>query len=215
LFAAAAEREMAAIAEQQEPEVALRQMTDGHNVIEDYSHTGLTLRRHPIAFLRKDLSVRNIITCAEAMNSRDGRWAYTAGLVLVRQKPGSAKGVMFITIEDETGPANLVVWPTLFEKRRRVVLGSSMMAINGRIQREGDVVHLVARQLFDLSGDLSGLADRDADFKLPTGRGDEFAHGSPGSPDSRGKPMPVPQPRDIFIPDLQIDTLKVKARNFQ
>jgi hypothetical protein len=79
------------------------------------------------------------------------------------------------SIEDESGPANVVVWPSLFEKRRRIVLGSSMMAINGRIQREGDVVHLVAQQLFDLSGDLSGLADRDADFKLPTGRGDEFA----------------------------------------
>lgn len=136
LFAAAAEREMAAVAEQQEPEVALRQMTDGHNVIEDYSHTGLTLRQHPVAFLRRDLSARNIIPCAEAMNARDGRWVYTAGLVLLRQKPGSAKGVMFITIEDETGPANIVVWPSLFEKRRRVVLGASMMAINGRIQRE-------------------------------------------------------------------------------
>lgn len=66
-------------------------------------------------------------------------------------KAGIAKGVMFITIEDETGPANLVVWPTLFEKRRRIVLGSSMMAINGRIQREGEVVHLVAQQLFDWS----------------------------------------------------------------
>ena len=125
-------------AEQQEPAVALRQMTDGHNVIEDYSNLGLTQRQHRVAFLRKDLSARNIITCAEAMTARDGRWVYTAGLVLVRQKPGSAKGVMFITIEDETGPANLVVWPTLFEKRRRVVLGSSMMAINGRIQREGE-----------------------------------------------------------------------------
>jgi hypothetical protein len=79
------------------------------------------------------------------MNARDGRWLTTAGLVLVRQKPGSAKGVMFIAIEGETGPANLVVWPALFEKRRRVVLGSSMKAINGKIQREGDVVHLVAR----------------------------------------------------------------------
>lgn len=87
------------------------------------------------------------------MNARDGRWLMTAGLVLVRQKPGSAKGVMFLTIEDETGPANVVVWPSPFEKRRRVVLGSSMMAINGKIQREGDVVHLVAQQLFDLSGD--------------------------------------------------------------
>ena len=212
LFAAAAEREQAVIAEQQEPAVELRQMTDGHNVIEDYSHTGLTLRQHPIAFLRKDLSARNIITCAEAMSARDGRWVYTAGLVLVRQKPGSAKGVMFITIEDETGPANLVVWPTLFEKRRRIVLGSSMMAINGRIQREGEVVHLVAQQLFDLSGDLVGLADRDEEFKLPTGRGDEFAHG--GGPDPRDTPKPVVTSRDIFVRDLHIDTLKVKARNF-
>ncbi|MBN9983791.1 error-prone DNA polymerase [Rhizobium laguerreae] len=215
LFAAAAEREMKTIAEQQEPEVALRQMTDGHNVVADYSHVGLTLREHPLAFLRKDLQKRNIVTCSEAMNARDGRWLMTAGLVLVRQKPGSAKGVMFITIEDETGSANLVVWPSLFEKRRRVVLGSSMMAINGRIQREGDVVHLVAQQVFDLSGDLSGLADRDIDFKLPTGRGDEFAHGSSGSPDSRDRPKPVPGSRDIFVRDLHIDTLKVKARNFQ
>lgn len=213
LFAAAAEREATAIAEQQEPEVALRQMADGHNVIEDYSYIGLTLRQHPVAFLRKDLSARNIITCAEAMNARDGRWVYTAGLVLVRQKPGSAKGVMFITIEDETGPANIVVWPTLFEKRRRVVLGSSMMAINGRIQREGEVVHLVAQQLFDLSGDLIGLADRDTEFRLPAGRGDEFGHGG-GGPDSRDRPKPV-VPRDMFTPDLHIDTLKVKSRNFQ
>ncbi|APG87164.1 error-prone DNA polymerase [Sinorhizobium americanum] len=212
LFSAAAEREQRAIAEQQEPEVELRQMTEGHNVIQDYSHTGLTLRQHPIAFLRKDLAARSIVTCEEAMCARDGRWLMTAGLVLVRQKPGSAKGVMFLTIEDETGPANVVVWPKLFERRRRIVLGSSMMAINGRIQREGEVVHLIAQQLFDLSGDLSGLADRDDAFRLPTGRGDEFAHGAPGSADSRERA--AAKPRDIFIPDLHIDTLKVKARNF-
>ncbi|MGR9079541.1 error-prone DNA polymerase (plasmid) [Rhizobium leguminosarum] len=213
LFVAAAEREMKTIAEQQEPDVELRQMTDGHNVIQDYSHTGLTLREHPIAFLRKDLAARSIVPCGEAMSARDGRWLMTAGLVLVRQMPGSAKGVMFLTIEDETGPANVVVWPKLFERRRRVVLGSSMMAINGRIQREGEVVHLIAQQLFDLSGDLSALADRDGEFKLPTGRGDEFAHGSPGSPDSRDR-APAVKPRDIFVPDLHIDTLKVKSRNF-
>jgi len=212
LFAAASEREARAITEQQEPEVALRQMTAGHNVVADYSHVGLTLRDHPIAFLRKELTARRIVTCAEAMNARDGRWLMTAGLVLVRQKPGSAKGVMFITIEDETGPANLVVWPSLFERRRRIVLGSSMMAINGRVQREGEVAHLVAQQLFDLSGELAELTDRDLDFKLPTGRGDEFAHGSPGSPDSRD--AAAAKPRDIFVPDLHIDTLKLKARNF-
>jgi error-prone DNA polymerase len=99
---------------------------------------------------------------------------------------------MFITIEDQTGPANLVVWPTLFEKRRQVV-------------------HLVAHQLFDLSGDL-GLADRDEAFRLPAGRGDEFAHG--GGPDPRDTPKPVIAPRDMFVPDLHIDTLKIKARNF-
>ncbi|WP_377276349.1 error-prone DNA polymerase [Rhizobium sp. R86522] len=213
LFAAAAEREMRTIAEQVEPGVELRQMTEGHNVVEDYGHTGLTLRDHPIAFLRADLDKRNIITCEEAMTARDGRWLMTAGLVLVRQKPGSAKGVMFITIEDETGPANIVVWPKLFEKRRRVVLGASLMAINGRIQREGDVVHLVAQQLFDLSSDLSGLADRDMEFELTTGRGDEFAHGSVGGGDTRDRAPPAP--RDIFVRDLHIDSLKIKARNFQ
>ncbi|MBB3980355.1 error-prone DNA polymerase [Rhizobium azooxidifex] len=210
LFAAASERERRAIPEQQEPMVELRQMTKGHNVVEDYEHTGLTLREHPVAFLRKDLTERRIVTCAEAMNTRDGRWIMTAGLVVVRQKPGSAKGVMFITIEDETGPANVVVWPSLFERRRQVVLGSSMMAINGRIQREGEVVHLVAQRLFDLSRDLSGLADREGNFMPATGRGDEFRNGTPGGGDSRD---PI-KPRDIFIPDLHIDILKVKSRNF-
>ncbi|MCL6655168.1 error-prone DNA polymerase [Agrobacterium rubi] len=214
LFAAAADREQKSIAEQAEPEVELRQMTEGHNVVADYGHVGLTLREHPMAFLRESLTKRSMVTCEEAMSAREGRWVYTAGLVLVRQKPGSAKGVMFITIEDETGPANVVVWPGLFEKRRRVVLGSSMMAINGRIQREGEVVHLVAQQLFDLSADLSGLADMDVVFKAPSGRGDEFAHGSAGGGDSRDRQKPVPEARDIFVRDLHIDTLKVKSRNF-
>ncbi|CAD7035277.1 error-prone DNA polymerase [Pseudorhizobium endolithicum] len=215
LFTAAAKREAREIAEQLEPEVALYQMTEGHNVVEDYSHTGLTLRHHPLRFLRADLTMRRIVTCAEAMSARDGQWLMAAGLVLVRQRPGSAKGVMFITIEDETGIANVVVWPKLFERSRRVVLGASMMAINGRIQREGEVVHLVAQQLFDLSADLSGLAERDGAFWPPTGRGDEFAHGSPGSPDSREKAPPGVRARDMFVPDLHIDTLRIKSRKFQ
>ncbi|MGF9565099.1 error-prone DNA polymerase [Neorhizobium sp. BT27B] len=214
LFVAAAAREERVVAEQQEPEVTLRQMTEGHNVVEDYAHVGLTLREHPISFLRRDLSARRIVTCAKAMNARDKRWLCVAGLVLVRQKPGSAKGVMFITVEDETGIVNIVVWPSLFEKRRRVVLEASMMAIHGKIQREGDVVHLIARQLYDLSGDLSALADRDTEFRNPSGRGDEFAHGSAGGGDARDRPPPN-KVRDMFVPDLHIETLKVKARNFQ
>ena len=94
--------------------------------------------------------------------------------------PGSAKGVMFITIEDETGIANLVVWPSVFEQQRRVILAARMLAVQGRIQREGEVVHLIAQRLHDLSGMLASVGERDAAFPLPHGRGDEFHHGSPG-----------------------------------
>jgi error-prone DNA polymerase len=92
-------------------------MTAGGEVVEDCGHVGLTLRGHPITFLRADLSVKRIVTRAGATKARDGRWLEIGGLVLVRQRPGSAKGVMFITIEDETGIANLVIWPKPFEKR--------------------------------------------------------------------------------------------------
>ena len=105
-----------------EPAVALKAMTAGREVVEDYDHVGLTLREHPVAFLRRDLARQKVMTCADAAAARDGRSVTVAGLVLVRQKPGSAKGVMFITIEDETGIANLVIWPALFEKQRRVIL---------------------------------------------------------------------------------------------
>src|SRR6185503_17238271 len=92
LFTAVAEREQQTIPELQEPQVALRPMTAGSEVIQDYRHVGLTLRAHPITFLRNDLTARKIVTCAQAAAARDGRWCETAGLVLVRQRPGSAKG---------------------------------------------------------------------------------------------------------------------------
>lgn len=93
---------------------------------ERYSRVGLSLRRHPVAFLRNGLAQRRIVTCAEAMAPRDPRWCEVAGLVLVRQRPGSAKGVMFITLEDEIGIANLMVWPKVFEAHRRIILGAGM-----------------------------------------------------------------------------------------
>jgi len=211
LWAAAAERETRQ--EMQEPEVSLPAMRTGHEVVEDYSHTGLTLRQHPVSFLREDLRRKRIVTCAEAMAQRDGQWLMSGGLVLVRQRPGSAKGVMFMTLEDETGIINAVIWPKVFERQRRLVLSASMLAINGKIQREGDVVHLVAQRLFDLSEDLGQLGERGDPFPLPHGRGDEFAHGN-GAPDPRERPKAAAPARDIFIPDLLIDRLKVKSRNF-
>jgi error-prone DNA polymerase len=213
LFAAASAQADEDVPEMYEPTVSLKPMTAGGEVVEDYVHVGLTLRRHPVSFLRQDLYERRIVTCAEAMEARDGRRLESAGLVLVRQRPGSAKGVMFITIEDETGIANLVVWPKVFEAFRRVVLTAGMLAVRGRIQREGEVVHLVAQQLTDLSKDLASVGERDTSFPLPHGRGDNFHHGSP-TPDPRGLPKGW-RTRDIYIPDLHIDTIKVKTRDFR
>ena len=151
LFAAATAREAESVQEIDEPVVALQPMTAGKEVVEDYRHVGLTLRQHPVSFLRADLTTRRIVSCTEAMQARDGARLETSGLVLVRQRPGSAKGVLFITLEDETGIANLVVWPTVFEQFRRVVMRASMIAVGGRVQREGEVVHLVANRFVDLS----------------------------------------------------------------
>jgi hypothetical protein len=98
----------------------------------------------------------------------------------VRQKPGSAKGAMFITIEDESGVANLVVWTSLCERQRRIFLGASMIAVKGRVL-EGEVIHLVANRLTDLAAELTGVGDRDDAVPLPHGQGVEFHRGSPGN----------------------------------
>ena len=214
LFAAASARAGATIAEVKEPAISLRAMAAGREVVEDYSHTGLSLRRHPVSFLRADLARRRIVSCAEAMGSRDGRWLEAAGIVLVRQRPGSAKGVMFVTVEDETGIANLVVWTKVFEKFRRIILSSGMIAVKGRIQREGEVVHLVAHRITDLSRELASIGQRDAAFPLPHGRGDEFHHGS-SSPDPRGQPPKVSRTRDMYVRDLHIDAIRVRTRDFK
>ncbi|MGR9426302.1 error-prone DNA polymerase [Rhizobium leguminosarum] len=214
LFAAASARAAEIVPEVNEPTIELRPMTAGSEVVEDYGHVGLTLRAHPLSFLREDLRRRRIVSCADAMATRDGRWLEAAGIVLVRQRPGSAKGVMFITLEDETGIANLVVWAKVFEANRRAVLSASMMAVRGRIQREGDVVHLVAQRITDLSADLASVGSRDAAFPLPHGRGDQVRNGGSG-PDPRELAPKGLRTRDIYVPDLHIDTIKVKARNFQ
>ncbi|MFO1242729.1 MAG: hypothetical protein U1E36_05950 [Rickettsiales bacterium] len=139
LFVAADERANRLREEIDEPEVELKPMTAGRQVVEDYRHIGFTLRDHPVSFLREALSQRRTVTCQKANSSKDGTWLNAAGLVLVRQKPGSAKGVMFITIEDETAACNLVIWPSKYEEYRRIIFSAGMIAAQGRIQREGDL----------------------------------------------------------------------------
>jgi error-prone DNA polymerase len=214
LFAAAAAREEKLIPELNEPAVALRPMTAGGEVVEDYGHVGLTLRAHPVSFLRTDLQRRRIVTCGEAMAARDGRWLEAAGVVLVRQMPGSAKGVMFMTIEDESGVANIVIWPNIFEKNRRTILTTGMLGVKGRIQREGDIVHLVAHQLSDLSAELASVGERDTQFPVPHGRGDQVRHGATG-PDSRELPPRGLRARDFYDPYGHIDEIRVKTRDFR
>ena len=158
---AAADRGGALHPEIVEPAVPLVPITEGRNVVEDYATTGLTLRRHPIAFLREELQFRRMIPCADLARVRDGQRVEVAGLVLVRQRPGTATGVIFITLEDETDIANLVVWSSLFERQRRIVLSASMIACRGRVQREGEVTHLVADELDDMTSLLRSLGHRD------------------------------------------------------
>ena len=155
-----------------EPPVPIMPMTAGRNVVEDYGSVGLTLRQHPVAFLRNDLQPRGIQPCAALQTSRDRQRIDVAGLVLVRQRPGTATGVVFITIEDETGIANLVVWSSLFDRQRRIVLGASMIRCRGRVQREGEVIHLVAEELEDMTGLLRTVGHREEVPPEPPGRGD-------------------------------------------
>ena len=155
LFAAAA-----VVHETEEPDVLLQPMRDGAEVARDYNRTGLTLRDHPVAFLRDDLSERGMVTCRQALEARDRRSLSVAGLVLVRQRPGSAEGVVFMTLEDETAAINVIIWPDMFERFRRVVLSGQMLGVVGRLQKEGEVVHLVTREIVDLSFLLADVGNR-------------------------------------------------------
>jgi error-prone DNA polymerase len=163
-----------------EPAVTLRPMTEGGEVVEDYQAVGLSLRNHPVAFLRGALRARGMIECQSLLTVKPGRRVIVPGIVLVRQRPGSAKGVMFITLEDESGIANLVVWPDVFEKHRRLILSATMLACRGQVQRESDVIHVVAEQLIDLSEDLRSVGTREGPFPISHGRGDEVTHPNPG-----------------------------------
>ncbi|MCQ8241359.1 error-prone DNA polymerase [Rhizosaccharibacter radicis] len=140
-----------------EPTPVLPPSTEGVEVAADYRSVGLSLRRHPLSLLRPVLHRRGLLRCDALLSAPDGKRLGVAGIVLVRQKPGSAKGVMFMTIEDEAHVANLVLWPSVFERHRRLVLSAGMVACHGRVQRAGEVVHLVVEALEDLTPLLRGL----------------------------------------------------------
>ncbi|TAJ39170.1 MAG: DNA polymerase III subunit alpha, partial [Reyranella sp.] len=160
-----------------EPTVTLPDLTLGEQVVDDYGSFSMSLRKHPLALLRPTLSARGISSTSVLEGSKNGDIFTLAGLVLVRQRPGTASGVVFVTIEDEHGIANLVVWPRVFDAHRRTVMGARLLGVRGKIQREGEgdyvVIHLVAEQLWDWSADLDRIGDIDETFRLTSGRSDE------------------------------------------
>lgn len=160
------------------------------HVVNDYQTVRLSLKAHPMEFLRGIYSDRKFVTADRLKTIRDGKRLSIAGLVLIRQRPGSAKGVVFITIEDETGIANLVVWPDVFETQRKIVMGARLMAVDGIIQRDpdSDVIHVVARRLQDHTHMLRHLSEDI--IEAPLSRGD-----APGAM----KPPPGRHPRDVEI----------------
>ena len=158
-----------------EPVAHLPPMLPGEEVIEDYRTLSLSLKGHPVGFLRGDLTAIRAWRAADLSTTRAGSHVRVAGLVLVRQRPGSAKGVIFLTLEDETGVANVIVWPKVFEKCRAAVLGGRFLVVDGRLQSESGVIHVVADRLTDRTTWLARLAEagESVEARLPV---DEVAH---------------------------------------
>jgi error-prone DNA polymerase len=173
LFAAADRAEAA------EPSVSLPPMSMGQEVTEDYRHLSLSLKTHPMALLRQMMAAQGIVPSARLKGLRDGARAQVAGIVLIRQQPGTASGVIFVTLEDETGVANIVVWPRVFQQFRRELLGSQLMGVTGLVQRDesGYVIHLVADRLVDLSVHLHRLGDPVRPYADMLSRSDETKGG--------------------------------------
>ena len=147
------------------------------------------MKRHPLAFLRAELTAEGLVPARDLAILPVGQRLEIAGLVLIRQRPGSANGVVFITLEDETGIANLIVWPDVLDRFRRAALGATLLYCRGKLQREESVIHLVAEDLRDLTPRLRTLRDRTGDTPLP---------GQP--PSAAPEKIPGYTPRDIVIP---------------
>ena len=142
----------------------LRAPTEGEEVLADYRRLGLSLRRHPLALLRGRLTSLGMRTAGQVQRLSHGALAHASGLVITRQRPSSASGVIFVTIEDETGYLNLVVWERVAERQRQILSGATLLGVSGAVQREGEVVHIVARRLHDYSALLGELPTQSRDF---------------------------------------------------
>nr|WP_216859467.1 error-prone DNA polymerase [Sulfitobacter aestuariivivens] len=181
-----------------EPVVSLPAMPQAEHVVSDYQTLRLSLKAHPVSFFRASLRKQGFAAAEALPGMWHGQRVQLAGLVLVRQKPGSAKGVCFITLEDETGVANLVIWPKMFEAYRRVIMAARLLVVQGRVQSDGRVIHVVADHLENRTERLDALAD--SPVPATTVRGDHPTHPIPGQVSPRKHPRDVrviPKSRDF------------------
>ena len=148
----------------QETDVMLRKASEGENIVADYATSGLSLRRHPLALLRSRLIKKGVRTAQQLRDMRNGAFAKAAGLVIGRQRPGTASGVIFVTLEDETGYVNVVVWSNVADAQRRTLLQSKLLMVSGKLQQEEGVLHLVAGRLQDLTELIGRLETHSRDF---------------------------------------------------
>ena len=183
-----------------DPEVTLPEMTLGEQVIDDYASLRLSLKAHPVELLRPEMDARGVAPNEDLLSARNGDRIEVAGIVLVRQRPGTAKGVIFITLEDETGIANIVVWRNMLERYRPNVMGARLVAIRGEVQREQAVIHVVAKEIIDLSHLLDGLGQVDP-FAIEVARADEVRNNSHDS-HMAGHGMPRDPRRDRLTEPL-------------
>jgi DNA-directed DNA polymerase III PolC len=162
-----------------EPEIQLPLMLPGEEVIEDYRYLSLSLKAHPVSFLREKFRSMGVTRSVDLLQVRNGQRVTIGGIVLVRQRPGSSKGVIFMTLEDETGVANAIIWPSIFEKYRSVVMGARLVKIRGRMQSQNGVIHTVVEHIEDITPMLGLLQKEARRFGSP--RSDETLQSGAGS----------------------------------
>jgi error-prone DNA polymerase len=195
-----------------EPAITLPGERPGEVVANDYAAIRMSLKHHPLALLRDELDAMDVVCARDLRERPNNKRLTTAGLILVRQRPGSANGVIFLTLEDETGVANIIIWPDVFKRFRKVVLSSRLVRVSGKLQREGIVTHLIAEKITDLSDRLDALGDG-SEVAPAYARADEVKYGN--HPDPRlshtrerklARPLPQRHPRNNHI--------TIKSRNF-
>jgi error-prone DNA polymerase len=210
---------------QHEPDAHLPPMPLGAHVIEDYRRLSLSLKAHPVAFMRRRLETRGILRSETLAAIDSGKRVTVAGLVLVRQRPGTASGVIFMTIEDETGIANIIVWPKVFERLRPVVIGARFVAVTGKLQSQDDVIHLIAERMEDLTPMLGLLSERGPQIDTampadetrsspPVGVEKPRSGRAPREPPTRRLPAPAPIQPAIEAQERDLLRAMPSGRNF-